>query len=133
VRRLADELKATFGGASLDGVTLSAIQRAAELGFIASDLRARRLRGEAVAVDEIVKAENAADRAVRRLGLGRKREPSGPTLSDYIAAHYSAETAEDASSDEQAEDDADGETRTGDVLAASEATAAEDIADERAE
>jgi hypothetical protein len=90
VRRLADELKAALGDVTVDDVTLRAIQRAAELGFIASDLRARRLRGEAVDVAEIVKAENAVDRAVRRLGLDRKREPTSPSLAEYLAANYAA-------------------------------------------
>jgi hypothetical protein len=85
VRLLANELTAAFGGASLDGVTLRAIQRAAELGFIASDLRARRLRGEMVAVDEIVKAENAAERANRRLGLDRKRESPPSGIEELVA------------------------------------------------
>ncbi len=84
VSRLADELKAALG-APVDRVTLRAVQRAAELSFIASELRARRLRGEAVDVEEIVKAENAADRAVRRLGIKQRAEPYVPLRERWAA------------------------------------------------
>ena len=64
----------------------AAIQRAAELGVIASTLRAQRLRGEPIAIDVLVKAENAADRAVRRLNIEHKREPEStlPSLGELL-------------------------------------------------
>ena len=48
-------------------------------------------------LDDIVRATSAARRAVRDLGLDRKREPAGLTLQQYLATR--ADTVEPA--DEQ--------------------------------
>ena len=101
VRRLVNELKTAFGDARINPMMSAAIQRAAELGVIAADLRARRIRGEAVDIGELVKAENAAQRAIAALGLDRKRAPAGPSLAEYLAARNAE--LEDASADKSAE------------------------------
>ena len=57
-------------GGSPDPVKAAQIQRAADLSVIADDLRKAFMRGDAgVTADAIVRADNAADRARRSLGL----------------------------------------------------------------
>jgi hypothetical protein len=64
-----------------------AIKRAASLAVLAGELRSRRLAGDQnVPLDDLVRVEWLADRAVRGLGIDRKREPPAPTLKDYVAA-----------------------------------------------
>jgi hypothetical protein len=64
-----------------------AIKRAASLAVLADSLRSRRLAGDQnVLLDDLVRVERLADRAVRGLGIDRKREPPAPTLKDYVAA-----------------------------------------------
>lgn len=102
VRRLAAELRTALGTTRLDAITSAAIQRAAELGVIASELRAKRLRGDAsVDVTELVRAEGAYRRAIIDLGVkpGMKREPAGPTLAEYLASRGHA--ADDGEADER--------------------------------
>ena len=102
VRRLIGELKGALGGA-VDAMTAAAIQRAAELSVIAATLRAGRLRGEAVDIAELIKAENAARRAVADLGIRPgKAPPAGQTLNEYLAGLRDAASA-DAPGDETAE------------------------------
>jgi hypothetical protein len=73
-------------GTAADAVETAARLTAAELAAIADDLRAARLRGETVDPNELDKAQLRADRAERRLGLDRKREPVHVPLRERIAA-----------------------------------------------
>ena len=64
-----------------DDVVLQAnALRAAELTTAAEVARGKLLSGIGDA-DQVVKLENMAARAVRALGIGRKRKPAGPTLA----------------------------------------------------
>ncbi len=90
---------------------------AAELKCAAEDLRARLLAGNAgvAEVEQIIRLENAADRAVRKLGkLGAAS--AGSTLAEHLAARYGQAEAEPAAT-EAADDDQE---------LASEARAADD-------
>jgi len=53
-------------------------ERAAQLVAIAEETRCKALSG-GVDLDDLVRVENASDRAVRALGPDRKREPAGET------------------------------------------------------
>jgi hypothetical protein len=57
-----------------DPVALANILAASELKTSAEIMRAKLLAGEAVDPGELVKLENLADRAERRLGLARRRQ-----------------------------------------------------------
>jgi hypothetical protein len=109
---LAQELQIALGGGTIDPMTSAAIRRAAELSTIAADLRARRLRGEAVDVDQLIKIENAARRAVIDLGIkpSARRDPAGQTLAAYLAS-LPAEPRDDV-------DTSDDERRTGEAPSA---------------
>jgi hypothetical protein len=61
------------------------VRRCAELVAIAEDLRAAKLRGEAVDAGELYKAEGYADRALRALGLDKPREPVYVPLRERLA------------------------------------------------
>jgi hypothetical protein len=63
-------------GPAVDAVEQAARLRAAELGAVADQLRAARLRGEPIDVVELTKAQGYADRAERALSVDRK--PSQP-------------------------------------------------------
>ena len=76
-------------GPAADAVALAERRKAAELACLADDLRAARLRGEAVDLNELHKAQGYADRAERSLLLD-KREPARPTLAEYLARDESA-------------------------------------------
>jgi hypothetical protein len=61
---------------------------AAELKCAAEDLRARLLAGPNAGladVEQIIRLENAADRAVRKLRIEPGAAPAGPTLEEHLA------------------------------------------------
>jgi hypothetical protein len=68
-----------------------AIDGAAGLVALSEDAVARRLRGEAVPLDDVIRAVACARRAVRDLGIDRKREPAVPSLAEYLAKREAAE------------------------------------------
>jgi len=85
----AHELTAIFEaalGGELSPSQRLAVQRAAMLSAIAEDAAARQLAGEAIDLDQVTRAGNAARRAVLDLGIkqGSARKPA--TLRDYIAS-----------------------------------------------
>jgi hypothetical protein len=92
---------------------------AAELQVLAEAARSAALRQVGHAdLDQVIRLQGAADRAVRKLGLpDRRREPEGPTLSDILTERYgSAEHDEDAPEDDEGTtEDAVDETLTGDA------------------
>jgi hypothetical protein len=71
---------------------------AAELQVLAEEARSLALKQVGHAdLDQVIRLQGAADRAVRKLGLpDRKREPEGPTLADILADRYGTEQGEDA-------------------------------------
>jgi hypothetical protein len=84
-----------------------AVQNAAALTAISEDAAMRRLSGDpGITLDDLVRATSAARRAVRDLGLDRKREPApGETFAE-IAARAQAE-ADKRRARELAEDEAE--------------------------
>jgi hypothetical protein len=87
-RELARQFEAALGDNLTDGQRL-AVARAATLTAIAEDRRTRALAGEPVLLDDLVRVENLASRAVKALGLppsaaGKPAET--PDLRTYLAA-----------------------------------------------
>lgn len=116
--RRAAALTETFAaefGAELTPAQRIRVETAAALSAIAEDAQTRRLAGDAsITLDDLVRAVSAARRAVRDLGLDRKRPPSGPTLSEYLASRR-AEQTEDSSADEESTGEAGDETTAGEL------------------
>ena len=62
------------------------VETAAMLSAIAEDAQTRRLAGDdGISLDDIVRATSAARRAVRYLGLDRKRAPAPIDMDEYLA------------------------------------------------
>jgi hypothetical protein len=89
---LAETFAAELGG-HLSDVQRIAVQNAAVMVAISEDAQTRRLAGDpAISLDDIVRAVSAARRAVRDLGLDRKREPAALSLAEHLrAAELAAE------------------------------------------
>jgi hypothetical protein len=69
---------AEMGGALTPGQRL-AVDRAAQLVALAEDARARRLGGDmAITLEDVVRTDNAAARAVRQLGIGATAAATPP-------------------------------------------------------
>lgn len=86
-RRVA-ELSGLFfdalgGERSVNAVTAAAVGRASSLVACAELARCAFMAGEGN-IDDVVRAENAADRAVRRLGIAPGRKTRVPPLSRYL-------------------------------------------------
>ena len=102
---LAKTFAAELGG-QLSDVQRVAVQNAAVMTAISEDAQTRRLAGDpAISLDDIVRAVSAARRAVRDLGLDRKREPAGPTLAEYLASHAGQQPDEPPEDEESLADD----------------------------
>jgi hypothetical protein len=83
-RKLADGFQNELGGTSTATQRL-AIERAAVLVALAEDAKARRLVGDpTVSLDDVVRIDNAAARAVRALGIKAAGAPNPPTLADHL-------------------------------------------------
>jgi hypothetical protein len=64
---------------------------------IAEDTRARRLAGDpSVTLDDLVRVDSAARRAVRDLGIRPNVAPPGPTLTEYLAELAAKKAAQGA-------------------------------------
>ena len=75
---------AAFGGeATVSAATMLDVRRAADAVALAEENRARALRGETIVLDDLVRLENAAARAVRALGL-KKNTVQPPSRLDAI-------------------------------------------------
>jgi hypothetical protein len=68
------------------------VDRAAQLVALAEDARSRRLSGDmTVTLEDLVRIDNSAARAVRQLGIGATPAAApAPSLRDYVAAHPGA-------------------------------------------
>jgi hypothetical protein len=93
---------------------------AAEMQVLAEEARSLALKAVGHAdLDQVIRLQGAADRAVRKLGLpDRRREPEGPTLSDILAERY-GQAVEEPEGEEVIEGAAE-ETRTGEAPAGAE-------------
>jgi lysozyme family protein len=102
IKELVADYTVRLGG-NVGPATLAEIMCAAESVVIAEEMRAKALRGEAVDMAELNKANGVAARAVRALGI--KSTTSAPTamsLSEYLAAKGAAAEPEDEPEDEPA-------------------------------
>lgn len=75
-RAIATELAAGFG-VEITKVQRQTVERAAVLCAIAEDLATRRLAGQPVPMDELLRAEGVARRAVRAIVAERPPQPRG--------------------------------------------------------
>jgi hypothetical protein len=82
-RAIAAELEHNFGG-EVTKVQRHAIERAAMWCAIAEDLAARRLAGQLIPLDDVLRAEGVAKRALRSLGI--RIESAAPKTSRALAA-----------------------------------------------
>src|SRR5262252_8413274 len=84
--RRARELAATFEeelGGNLSAAQRLAVERAAALTALAEDARVRHLAGDAgVTLEDVVRVGNASSRAVKALGLARKREQKPRSIEE---------------------------------------------------
>ena len=87
---LADEL-----GGAITASQGAAVERAATLVALAEDVRSRRLAGDvkSVSLEDLVRVDAAADRALRRLGLKRTEAPPTMTIRDVLEAEHAARMA----------------------------------------
>jgi hypothetical protein len=85
-RELVEAFRAELGGA-VSVTQRLAIERASALMALAEDTKARRLAGaDDVSLEDLVRIDNAAARAVKALGIGKAAGAKPPSLADYIAA-----------------------------------------------
>jgi hypothetical protein len=91
-RGLAEAFKAELGGTITASVRM-AIERAAQLVALSEDARVRRLAGDPnITLDDLVRIDNAAVRAVRALGIKPRAEPKRG-LREYVAELAAADAA----------------------------------------
>jgi len=95
---------------------------AAELQVLAEEARALALKQVGHAdLDQVIRLQGAADRAVRKLGLNRRREPESLSLRERL--QLEADAAAGEAVDVPGDTPADAVTLTGDVPAAAEGPA----------
>jgi hypothetical protein len=88
-RRVADLYRSYLRamGDPTDAIAQANVLAAAELTVAAETARVQLLAGKAD-VDQLVKLENLAARAIRRLGIKPgATAAAGPTFADFLAAH----------------------------------------------
>src|SRR5258705_14017699 len=78
-RSIAAELARGWDG--IPTVQQQAVERAGMLCAIAEDLLARRLAGQPVSLDETLRAEGCAKRAIRAVLAARPKPPAPPRFS----------------------------------------------------
>jgi hypothetical protein len=84
-RRVRDLYRALLAGMNNpDDIRRAQALAAAELTVAAENARAELLAGLGD-IEQIVRLENLATRAVRRLGLQAATAPQGPTLAEHLA------------------------------------------------
>jgi hypothetical protein len=85
-RELAKGFAAELGG-TIAATQRLAIERAAQLVALSENARVRRLAGDqTVTLEDVVRVDNAAGRAVRALGIKPGAGPKRQTLAEYVAA-----------------------------------------------
>jgi hypothetical protein len=85
-RRIADLVRAYLAalGDPADIERQSAVIAAAELAVLAEEARTAALKqGAAADLDQVVRVQGAADRALRRLGIRPGAEPKVPSLAEW--------------------------------------------------
>jgi hypothetical protein len=95
-RRVADLYRAFLRamGNPDDAVAQANALAAAELKVAAEDARKRMLDGDAGGdPDQLVRLENLAHRAERKLGIKATAEPKPPSLAEHLARHRASEVS----------------------------------------
>jgi hypothetical protein len=83
-RELAQGFQAELGVA-LTATQRLAVERAAVLVALAEDTKARRLAGDiGISLDDVVRVDNAAARAVKALGIKPGAAPKPPSIHEYV-------------------------------------------------
>ncbi len=106
-RRTADLVRAYMAAAGnpKGPERQAAVIAAAELQVLAETVRAAALAGTGnVDLDQVIRVQGAADRAVRRLGIKPAAEGETDTLADYLRDTYGGKAESEL---EQHEDEAD--------------------------
>jgi hypothetical protein len=84
---VAAYVAALGAGVRSNPIVMTDIERCADLIMLAKTARAGLAAGKTT-IDDVVKLENAADRAQRRLNLPPPgAAPTGPSLQDYLSRH----------------------------------------------
>jgi len=127
-RRVADLTRAYLSalGNPTDIERQAAVIQAAELQVLAEEARTAALKDTGSAdLDQLVRLQGAADRAVRRLGLkpGASRN-SGPDLAAYLAAIAAQEPVEAPEEVEAAEEMPEPDSEPGEIAAGDDEAAA---------
>jgi hypothetical protein len=90
-RAFAAALAEELGGSSLTASQSAAVERAACLVALAEDTRSRRLAGDqTISLDDLVRVDAAADRALRRLGIKPGAPKPHVPLRDVLMAEAAA-------------------------------------------
>jgi hypothetical protein len=97
-RRVGDLVRAYFKalGHPTDVERQAAVIAAAELQVLAEEARSAALKSGTPDLDQVVRVQGAADRAVRRLGI-KPGKPATPSLAEHLARR-AAECASERSS-----------------------------------
>jgi hypothetical protein len=91
-KELIRQFEVALGEGITDGQRL-AIHRAAVLTAVAEDTRMRRLAGEAIPLDDLVRVDRLAAQAVRQLGISSAAKPAVASTFAEIAAQAQADAA----------------------------------------
>jgi hypothetical protein len=75
------------GDESLRPAAMLGVLRAADATALAEEYRARALRSEAIVLDDLVRLENTASRAVKAIGSARARRDTAQSLAEILAEH----------------------------------------------
>jgi hypothetical protein len=96
---------------------------AAELKVACEDARTGFLvgTGNLADIEQVVRLENLADRAVRKLGIKPGAAPAGPTLEQHLARLARERTDDDNEDDASAESDEGGDRHDDDAGEGAEA------------
>lgn len=91
-RRIADLVRAYLQalGNPAEIERQAAVIAAAELQVLAEAARAAALKQSIGDIDQVIRVQGAADRAVRKLGLDHQRKPAPIPLRDLLAAEAEA-------------------------------------------
>lgn len=97
-RALVASFAANLGG-DLSAADQALIKQAAHLVLTSEQLQAASVSSENVAIDDIVRANSEARRAIGILeAKGAKAKPAGPTLAEHLAAKYAQNAADEPES-----------------------------------
>jgi hypothetical protein len=92
-KQLVAQWTARLGPEAVDTVLADRLRRAAELVAIAERTRVEAMKAcDVTLLDNLVRLENCAELAVKRLDLDRPRKPEGPSLATFLASRKEGAT-----------------------------------------